>query len=152
MSNRLVTDVEMAHVIALREDKYRRVVDCGHLAQPDFWLVPNWRELADTPGMGAAGTTGYGTTEDGKKRCYDCCTAFEVERMKTADVMTVYLSTDNKRVTTWPGGTLGTVTEHYVSKAARKTYVKATDVHGAHWSGQGRAESGTYITLRRRKG
>jgi hypothetical protein len=38
-----------------------------------------------------------------------------------------------------------------VSKAARKTYVRVTDVHGNHWTGQGPAESGTYVNLRRAK-
>lgn len=111
----------------------KTLCDCGHEAFSE--------------GLG----TGYARTQDGRTLCYDCADEAQREDMRTADTFTAYLSTMNRSVTTWSGGVLGTVTEYHVSRAARKCYVRVTDVHGAHWYGVGPSESGTYVTLRRSK-
>jgi hypothetical protein len=38
--SKLVTDITQAHIIAIRENKDRIVVDCGHTAVPDYFLTP----------------------------------------------------------------------------------------------------------------
>ena len=54
--------------------------------------------------------TGYGTTPEGAKWCYDCCTVSDIEELKERKPTAVYLSGDENSVTNWPGGVLGTVT------------------------------------------
>jgi len=145
----LVTDVTEAHIIALRTDEARVMLSCGHVATPEFYLVRNWRDYTDTPGMGVTGTPGYG--EDpvtGERKCYACITRDEVESLKTATRIVAYVSGDGKQITNWPGGILGTVTGLHVSPSARKTYVSMRDAHGRMWHGVGPAESGTYVSLR----
>jgi hypothetical protein len=109
------------------------IVDCGHEAVAE--------------GIG----TGYATMPDGKRVCYACADASERERMRTADSMFAYVSTDSRSITTWTGGKLATVTAVWTSDRARKTYVQATDVHGTRWYGQGPSETGNYVNLRRAK-
>lgn len=106
--------------------------DCGHQVTP------------------TAISTGYGTDpETGKSKCFDCCLADDIRRLRTEQRFTAYVSADGRTLVNWPGGTLGRITSHHVSRAARKTYVQVTDVHGAKWYGVGPAESGTYVSLRR---
>lgn len=153
MSTQLVTDIDAARVLAEAEDMARVVVDCGHVATPNYFLMPDWQSYADTAGKGVTGTPGYGTDpETGRRECFPCCGKADIERLKTAHTFVAYVSTDGRHVTNWPGTVLGRVTSHKVSKAARKAYVTVTDVHGTAWHGQGPAESGTYVRLRRRKG
>lgn len=159
MTDRLIENVDQAHLVALRENEERQLVDCGHYAQPNFFLVPDWEKYADTPGKGVTGTPGYGTDpETGKKSCFDCCHKADVELMRTADRFTAYLSDDHKRITNWPGGKLGTVTEYTESRGrwsqhgiVHRCYVRVTDVHGNKWYGTGPVENGTYVSLRRVK-
>jgi hypothetical protein len=146
-----IEDIDAAHVAAIRTDESRIRADCGHMTLPDLFPVPEWRDLAGTPGTGITGGTGYSTDSDGFTRCYPCSDTAEREQMKTADRVFGYLSADNRSVTTWTGGILARVTSHHVSKPARKTYVRAVDPDGVVWSGTGPSESGTYVNLRRRK-
>jgi hypothetical protein len=147
-----IVDIDAARILAEREDRARIVVDCGHVANPDFFLVPDWRKYADTPGKGVTGFPGYGTDKDGKRLCYACIGRNEIESLRTENKIVAYLASDNKTVTNWPGTKLGTVTYVNVPKAARKVFVRVTDVHGGLWYGQGPAESGTYVSLRKAKG
>ena len=62
----------------------KRILDCGH-----------------TPSPHALFTTGYGTTEDGKRHCYDCCAASERARMVETGKATLYLNSG--KITDWPG-------------------------------------------------
>jgi hypothetical protein len=139
----LVEDIGRAHAIALRTDALRVMLDCGHWSEPSLVMDPNG---------GIGGAAGYATTADGRRICYADADAAQRDELRTAARFTAYLSGDGKTVTTWSGGTLGRVTAQWESKRARKTYVRVTDVHGGTWSGQGPAESGTYVSLRRVKG
>lgn len=94
-------------------------------------------------------SAGFAGLPDGRMVCYPCADAIQRAELVTTDRYTAYLSRDAQSVTTWTGGVLGRVTSHHTSRAARKTYVRVTDVHGQHWHGQGPAESGTYVGLRR---
>lgn len=111
------------------------ILDCGH---------------APTPTSGSG--TGYATdSTTGETKCYACADQYEIDLLRTADRFVAYLSLDSKRITTWTGGTLGTVTRATDSAPAKKTYVRVTDVHGIDWYGVGPIESGTYVSLRRVK-
>lgn len=108
-------------------------LDCGH-------------PPTDSPGLG----TGYARTEEGKRICYACADDRQREEMRTANTVVAYVSTDGKRVITWSGGSLGTITAMWDGRNHRR-YVHVTDVHGAMWHGSGPQESGTYVTLHRNR-
>lgn len=143
--------IEMAETLAYATDRVRIRADCGHWTMPDLTLGPDWRNLADTPGLGASGGTGYATESDGHTMCYACAGGIEIERMRTVDKVTAYLSPDSGKVTTWTGDTLARVTACHTSASAHKVYIQATDAFGGEWYGVGPAETGTYVNLRRRK-
>lgn len=119
----------------------RVMVDCGHYVTPGHFYA-----------NGVPMTTGYARAADTDARmCYSCADDMQRTELATADRFTGYLSADGRSVTTWTGGTLARVTEHWTSRAAHKTYVRAVTPDGARWHGQGPAESGTYVNLRRCK-
>lgn len=69
-----------------------------------------------------------------------------------------YLSEDGQRVTTWSGGTLGTVVASKPCKLTRRSWTHSADeyrswtvrdVHGAYWYGRG--SPGISIRLRAQK-
>lgn len=97
-------------------------------------------------------TNGIARDSEGKTMCYTCAYKAQLKILDTDDVIVGYLSADGRKVTVWTGETLMTVTRAWDSRAARKTYVQAIDHNGTHWYGVGPLESGTYVTMRRRKG
>lgn len=117
-------------------------LDCGH-------------EPTD---HGRAFATGAARTADGRRICYACADDEQRADMLTEPRFVAYLSSDQRRVTTWTGGTLGAVTR-YTTDAGRwstfgivhRCYVRVTDVHGNHWTGTGPVENGDYVRLRRIK-
>lgn len=149
--SRLVEDPAAAYIVAHRENEDRVPLDCGHLAQPNYFLVSGWERYEHTPGQGVSGTPGYGTDPDtGRKLCYSCIHAAEVEDLRTADRFLAYVSRDHRTVTNWPGGVLGTITDYSEGNNHRR-YVKVRDVHGAMWHGSGPSETGDYVNLHRSK-
>jgi hypothetical protein len=64
------------------------ILDCGHKPSPHEVF-----------------TTGYGTTRDGKKRCYACCAAADRAAMEKTGRAVLYLSkgVDGYTVGNWPG-------------------------------------------------
>lgn len=108
-------------------------LDCGHAVTPS--------------GIEVFGT-GFAVSKDtGKRYCYPCADDLQREALLTEQRWSGYLSSNERRVTTWTGGTLGTVTR--CTRNSRQTFIRMTDVHGQHWAGIGPAESGTYVSLRR---
>lgn len=98
-------------------------------------------------------STGYGTTPDGRKLCYQCCNARELDDFKSADVFFCYLSGDGLSATTWPGGKLATVTyrrKHRGGFGGEYWTVDAVAADGSKWYGRG-GGPGMYLRLRRRK-
>lgn len=96
---------------------------------------------------------------NGDKLCVPC--ADECERERIADVTvrrcSGYLSDDGRRVVTWTGGKLGTVT--HTGKEVPRTrrsadgarhYIRVRDCHGGLWYGTG--ARGMWTNLRRAKG
>lgn len=61
------------------------LLDCGHAESPhsDF-------------------TTGYGTTSDGKKHCYECCALADQKIMRETGRITLYYSKNKNAVVNWP--------------------------------------------------
>lgn len=116
--------------------------DCGHLVTP-------------TPGSVGTGKATDPTT--GRTMCYPCAEASEREKIKTADVFTAYISADGRKLTTWTGGELGTVTS---LTRGRKIYTKngshrlrsvtVRTPDGAEWYGRG-SDNADIITIRRKK-
>lgn len=129
------------------------VLDCGHAPQPSFWAdgstytVPDTGEVLDMTGRVIF--PGWATVPDGRNVCPDCADDMQRAEMATAKRVVAYLASDNRSVTSWTGGKLGTVTR--VTSNRRQTFVRVTDTHGGHWAGIGPAESGTYVSLRRVK-
>ncbi len=102
-------------------------------------------------------TTGYGTTRDGKRHCYTCCQRMDIETMDREGKILGYLSADGRKVTTWTGEPLLTVTQSSQSSAGgfcygtTITHVCAVDGKGRRWYGRGPGE-GMYIRMTRAKG
>ena len=115
------------------------VLDCGH---------------PETDHAHKAFTPGYGVDRDGRKHCYECCTARDLEHMEATGKLCAYLSSDGKSITNWPGAPLLTVTRETTGSAggfARHTTITrvwARDRHGAWWHGRGPGR-GMYIRMQR---
>jgi hypothetical protein len=71
--------------------------DCGHLESDhsDF-------------------TRGYSIDQKGRTYCYECSLADDIAYLKETGKLTAYLSSDGKRITTWPGLIIATVTSSHV--------------------------------------
>ena len=86
------------------------------------------------------GGTGYGRDDDGAMHCYECCTAKDVQRMADKPArFGAYISGDNKRCTSWPGGLLGHVVSHSSHRnnwGARIHCYSVIDLHGNYWHGR----------------
>ncbi len=48
-------------------------------------------------------STGYGINQKGQKVCYACCAAEDAEYMKNNNSIDLYLDTEKKIVSNWPG-------------------------------------------------
>jgi len=113
------------------------LLDCGHEVSPH-----------------TEHTTGYGVDKDGRKLCYDCCARGDREYMAREGKITAYLSDDGKRITTWSGNPLMTVSRESIGSAggfarsAKITRVWAVDEQGNWWHGRGPGR-GMYIRMRR---
>ena len=111
------------------------------------------RETVNCDGCGAVCTTGYGTTADGRRLCFDCCNAAEAAEFAAAETYCAYMSEDVKRVTTWPGGTLARVTysrKHRGGFGGEYFTADAVAPDGSRWYGRG-GGPGCWLRLRRRK-
>lgn len=114
----------------------QQVLDCGHPI-----------------GEHSHFTSGYATTPDKRRICYACADARQREDLKDrSKPFGAYLSDDGRKVTTWTGGELMTVTREtdwriFGSSRNRGSCVSATDCHGKRWHGRG-AGRGMCITLR----
>lgn len=100
--------------------------------------------------------TGYAIERDTDALiCYPCGDEKQREELKLRRTFACYLSNDETRVTTWPGGELGKVVRRSHSRTGfghtMLTHVQVRDVHGAMWYGKG-AGGGMCITLRPMKG
>lgn len=122
------------------------VADCGHRVQP----AGGW-PLAGAPMLGEA------KDADGSTLCYQCADDRQREDMRTARVFYAYVSRDQRRITSWPGGVLGEVTRYRSGRRIdtahgwyRNVSVRVKDVHGAEWAGRGSDQKDS-ITLRRIK-
>lgn len=97
----------------------RRVLDCGHTPSPHGNI-----------------TTGYGTTRDGRRECYDCCAARERAAMIATGRATLYLTGD--AVTDWPGKLrfpVGHVRKGRHNMARVRYDFRFSGPDGATWSG-----------------
>lgn len=99
-------------------------LDCGH---------------APTPNAGPG--TGYAYQTDGTTICYACAHEIALAEIATArrgDRYTFYVSTDGKRLTTWPGDDLGRVYLGNLHPWSReRRYLTFVDRLGREWSGTG---------------
>lgn len=97
-------------------------IDCGSV------LVP----MTDGP-------TGIAYTAANEPMCYPCADKRQIAQLTERAPMLVYMSSDERTLTTWTGGKLATITR--VRKARNnfggtlRYYFRATDVHGAAWHG-----------------
>lgn len=107
--------------------------DCGH-----------------APTANASPGTGYATRLGGRTMCYACAHESALAEIATAhfgDRATYYVSSDGRRLTTWPGDDLGPVSlgnRHPWSRERR--YLTFTDRLGRIWTGTG--APGMYATIR----
>lgn len=116
------------------------VLDCGHAP-------------TDTE---SSMTNGIARTADDRTMCYACADDAQRADLLTESRVFAYLSGDGRKVTTWTGGELGTVTALWRDAGRWSTYgivhrcyVRVTDVHGQRWHGSGPVENGDYVRLRR---
>lgn len=87
-------------------------LDCGHSPTPTSF------------------GTGYGTSPDNKRKCYNCCNVDELKAFREAGHYMAYLSTDGTSITTWTGGLLGKVTGFTDTKAGFGSSRRYLDVRG----------------------
>lgn len=110
---------------------------------------------------GGLGATGYACHQSGALICYPCADKSQIADLIGATRAGGYISSDGKRLTTWTGGTLGTViqkTETALPFGRTYSWVhgkhyfqfRIRDVHGQYW--HGKSSPGLCITLRRIKG
>jgi hypothetical protein len=83
----------------------------------------------------------FGTDPEGM-HCYACCGKRDIEALHdTSKPFGAYVSSDGKRITSWPGATLMHVTRETKSRTgwhgSTLTHIRATDVHGRDWHGKG---------------
>ena len=100
-------------------------LSCGHVA---------------TPQPAGSGGTGYARLPSGKRICYDCADKRQQEEMRTKNDFMAYVSGDGKHITSWSGGTLGTVTSmksrSNIFMRGDKLYsIRVRDIHGQEWYG-----------------
>ena len=90
-----------------------RVLDCGH-----------------TPSRHGPLTTGYGTDDHGKRKCYECCADGDKARMIAGGRATLYvtLKQGKRTVTNWPGSLSFRCITFSVSKHAGGFGSQRTDV------------------------
>jgi hypothetical protein len=104
------------------ERKEVRCADCGAVCPP--------------PGpQGVA--SGYAVTHDDRKICYRCADNLERLALHDATQFVGYVSNDN-RLTTWTGGTLGTIlTTRATTIFGHDGYAyRIRDVFGRIWTGR----------------
>lgn len=88
---------------------------------------------------------------DGNRFCRECAEANELEAFASANHYTGYIGSDERHVTTWTGKPLVTVTALWESKRARRRYFAGVDAQGNRWYGSGPRETGTYVSMHKRK-
>lgn len=84
-------------------------------------------------------TTGTAHMPDRREVCWECADAHQRERMRTESEIVAYLNTDGSQVTTWSGGTLGTVTRRVTRRVgfhgSTRHYLTVCDTDGRMWHG-----------------
>jgi hypothetical protein len=114
----------------------KQILDCGHPIGDHSYF-----------------TSGYATTSEGKRICYACADARQRDDLlDRSRPFGAYLSSDGRKITSWTGGELMTVTREtdwriFGSRHNRGSCVTAIDCHGKRWHGRGAGRS-TCITLR----
>ena len=118
------------------------MLDCGHAESPHSEY-----------------TRGYGEDSEGKKYCYDCCHARDLESIQRAEPFTGYLTRGQGGskwvVSNWPGQKLLTVTQHWsmllfsgpIGMERKIYHIRAVDEQGRAWYGRGMGE-GMYCQMR----
>lgn len=109
-----------------------------------------WR--CDRCGKAAPRSEPCGITRAGFFHCYGCCHATDLEEMeKHAGPFVCYVSSDGRRVSNWPGGSLGTIVGYGESRAgwngSTVARFRVLDPFGRWWTGRG-AGRGIVCTLR----
>lgn len=110
--------------------------DCGHLESDH-----------------SSCTRGYSTDNEGRTYCYECSKAADIAYLTKHSRLAAYLSSDGKRITTWPGLTIATVTgSHVVDFGYCRNQVSFDAVmdDGTQLYGRGPGK-GMYCRLRVRK-
>ena len=101
-----------------------------------------------------ADTVSYGIFSDSMV-CYSCCHARDVTEMRDrTKPFCAYISSDNLRVSNWPGAKLGDVVScsNYRNNIGARIYCYSVrDIHGKYWHGRN-SGAGMCILLRASKG
>lgn len=98
-----------------------------------------------------SGGTGYACCDDNRHLvCYACADERQRADLAKVDRFTGYVSGDGRRLTTWSGGDLGSVSMGELHPWSReRRYLRAYDCHGQVWSGTG--APGMWCNLRKCK-
>lgn len=98
-------------------------LDCGH-------------EPTKTDGPG----TGYARDNEGRKICYDCASKPDIEAVERGEEIWAYVSSDGKKITTWPGNELMRVTYNGTARTgwynSEITYIRAIAPNGRRYYGK----------------
>lgn len=98
---------------------------------------------------------GYATDAYGDTMCFRCAAEADQRRMAQDGAVTGYVNEPGRRITTWPGLPLMTITHlthgpwRYTSGGRWRTrYVRAVAPDGSYWYGRG-SDAHDLITMRR---
>jgi hypothetical protein len=112
------------------------ILDCGH-----------------PPSLHGKSTTGYGTTADGERHCWECCADADRKHMLEGEPITLYLTAKDGKaeVTNWPGS----LRIRAVAKVKGRIFghprtdVWFTGPGGREWHGYGCFDNKQCFTARR---
>ena len=111
------------------------MLDCGH----------DKKVVVPTYDNGTPITNGFATDADDKTMCYECAAEQDQKRIEAREEIFGYVSSDGKKITTWPGIFLMRVTGHWTGSGfyGYKThYFNAVDVNGQEWYGKNGGHAG----------
>lgn len=120
-----------------------------HTQNVGFLCSTCWHHLpVQSNGLG----TGYGSDNESRLHCYQCCGKRDREALKDRSCpFFAYVSSDGRSVSNWPGAPLGAVHDYAEHRTgwhgSTQARFRVRDVHGQWWSGRGPGR-GMYCTLR----
>lgn len=99
-------------------------------------------------------TNGIARDENGKSYCYPCASQPDIDAVERGEAVFAYVSSDGKKITTWPGIDLMKVTYNGTAPTgfygASISYIRAVAPNGREYYGKN-GGNGMWIRMKPRK-